>query len=115
MNAEHPALVGACNDGVVHGERIVAGHPEDVGDADFLETFEQMTRITSYNVCYTKLLRLTKGEAGSVLNMMGVGMLAGGPLAGWLSDSVFRARKPVMLLNALGTVALFVILSYNFV
>jgi len=56
---------------------------------------------------------LTKGEAGSVLNMMGVGMLAGGPLAGWLSDSVFRARKPVMLLNALGTVALFVILGMD--
>ncbi len=55
--------------------------------------------------------QMTKGQAGGVLNMMGVGMLAGGPLAGWLSDSVFKARKPVMLLNALGTVVLFVILA----
>ncbi|QGY41834.1 MFS transporter [Pseudodesulfovibrio cashew] len=54
---------------------------------------------------------MTKAQAGSVLNMMGIGMLAGGPLTGWLSDSVFRARKPVMLLNALGTVALFIILA----
>jgi sugar phosphate permease len=54
---------------------------------------------------------MTKAEAGSVLNMMGIGMLAGGPLAGWLSDSIFKARKPVMLLNALGMVALFIILA----
>ncbi|WP_419784893.1 MFS transporter [Pseudodesulfovibrio sp.] len=54
---------------------------------------------------------MTKGGAGSVLNMMGIGMLAGGPLAGWLSDSVFRARKPVMLLNAVLTIALFVVLG----
>jgi sugar phosphate permease len=54
---------------------------------------------------------MTKSEAGAVLLMMGIGMLAGGPLAGWLSDSVFRARKPVMLLNALGMVGLFVLLA----
>lgn len=54
---------------------------------------------------------MTKAQAGSILNMMGIGMLAGGPLTGWLSDSVFKARKPVMLLNALGTVALFIILG----
>jgi sugar phosphate permease len=54
---------------------------------------------------------LTRGQAGGVLNMMGIGMLAGGPLAGWLSESVFHARKPVMLLNALGLVLLFAVLA----
>lgn len=54
---------------------------------------------------------LTKNEAGSVLNMMGFGMLAGGPLAGWLSDSIFRARKPVMLLNSIGILGLFILLA----
>lgn len=54
---------------------------------------------------------MTKGEAGGVLNMMGFGMLAGGPLAGWLSDSVFRARKPVMLLNTAVTIGLFIVLA----
>jgi sugar phosphate permease len=56
---------------------------------------------------------MTKAQAGGVLNMMGIGMLAGGPFTGWLSDSVFKARKPVMLLNAVGTVALFVVLGMN--
>lgn len=54
---------------------------------------------------------LTRSQAGGVLNMMGIGMLAGGPLAGWLSDSVFRARRPVMLINALGLAALFALLA----
>lgn len=54
---------------------------------------------------------LSRGQAGSVLNMMGLGMLAGGPLAGWLSDSVFRARRPVMLLNSFCLAALFAALA----
>ncbi len=54
---------------------------------------------------------LTKAEAGGVLNMMGVGMLAGGPVAGWLSDSVFKARRPVMLISAVGMAGLFALLG----
>lgn len=54
---------------------------------------------------------LSRTEAGGALNMMGVGMLAGGPLAGWLSDSVFRARRPVMLLNSLLLAGLFALLA----
>lgn len=54
---------------------------------------------------------MSKIEAGNVLNMMGVGMLAGGPFAGWLSDSVFRARRPVMLLYALAICATYLALA----
>lgn len=43
---------------------------------------------------------LDKVAAGNILNMTGFGMLAGAPLAGWLSDSVFKARRPVMLIYA---------------
>lgn len=53
---------------------------------------------------------LTQAEAGNVLNMMGLGMLAGGPLNGWLSDAVFRARRPVMMLDAVIITGLFVVL-----
>ncbi len=53
---------------------------------------------------------LTRTEAGGVMNMMGLGMLAGGPFTGWLSDSVFRARRPVMILNALALAGLFALL-----
>lgn len=54
---------------------------------------------------------LTRSQAGGVLLMMGFGMLAGGPLAGWLSEAVFQARRPVMLLNAAGLAVLFAILA----
>jgi sugar phosphate permease len=54
---------------------------------------------------------LSRTGAGNVLNMMGLGMLAGGPLTGWLSDSVFRGRRPVMLLNSLCLGLLFLVLA----
>ncbi len=55
---------------------------------------------------------LTRVEAGNVLNMMGLGMLAGGPFAGWLSDSFFKARRPVMLVYAVALAATFGLLSF---
>ena len=54
---------------------------------------------------------MTRSQAGWLLNTMGLGMLAGGPLAGWLSESVFKARRPVMLLNAVGLILLFAVLA----
>ena len=54
---------------------------------------------------------MSKIEAGNVLNMMGVGMIAGGPFAGWLSDSFFKARRPTMLCYAVALCAVFAVLA----
>lgn len=54
---------------------------------------------------------MSKVETGSILNMMGLGMLAGGPFAGWLSDSFFKARRPVMLAYAVGMCATYLVLA----
>jgi sugar phosphate permease len=40
----------------------------------------------------------SKAEAGAILNMLAVGLVAGAPFVGWLSDKVFKHRKPVLLL-----------------
>lgn len=55
---------------------------------------------------------MSRVEAGNVINMMGIGMLAGGPLNGWLSDKVFKARKPVMVINSAGMIACFALLAW---
>lgn len=55
---------------------------------------------------------MSRVEAGNVINMMGVGMLAGGPFNGWLSDKVFKARKPVMLINSAGMIVCFALLAW---
>lgn len=44
--------------------------------------------------------KLTKGEAGSVLSMCAAGMIAGSPLLSWLSNRVFMARKPVIVISS---------------
>ena len=43
---------------------------------------------------------LSKTETGNILMMVGLGMMIGGPVSGWLSDKVFRSRKSVVLLGA---------------
>ncbi|WP_170145690.1 MFS transporter [Rhodoplanes elegans] len=40
---------------------------------------------------------LSKQEAGHILMLFPLGMTIGCPLAGWLSDKVFGARRPVLL------------------
>lgn len=40
---------------------------------------------------------LSKVQAGNILAMVSVGYIAGAPLAGYLSDQVFHARKSVLL------------------
>jgi MFS family permease len=47
-----------------------------------------------------EVYRLSKGEAGNVLMMVGLGMMAGGPISGWVSDKLFHARKPVVWIGA---------------
>jgi MFS family permease len=54
-----------------------------------------------------EIYRLGKTEAGNILSMVAVGIVVGGALLSMLSNRVFRARKPVMLLSAAVIMALF--------
>jgi sugar phosphate permease len=47
-----------------------------------------------------EVYKLSKGEAGNILMMVGLGMMAGGPISGWVSDRLFHARKPVVWIGA---------------
>ena len=49
-------------------------------------------------------------QCGYVLNMMGVGVLAGGVISGWLAESVCRSYKKVMLGVAILQPVLFLVL-----
>jgi sugar phosphate permease len=49
---------------------------------------------------------LSKAQAGSILSMCAVGMIIGGPWLSYLSNRVFRARKPVMVLSSIITFAI---------
>ena len=42
---------------------------------------------------------LTKPQAGHILSMAAIGMIAGSPLLSWLSNQVFKARKPVLIMG----------------
>jgi len=41
---------------------------------------------------------LSRAEAGQILSMIAIGMILGSPLLGYLSNQVFRGRKPVLIL-----------------
>jgi len=49
---------------------------------------------------------LSKGEAGNVLSLFAIGMIVGSPVLSVVSNRVFRARKPVIILCAAITVLL---------
>jgi len=48
----------------------------------------------------TQVYGLSKTQAGNILTMIAVGMIGGSPLLGYLSEKVFRARKPVLLISS---------------
>ncbi|MGD8387608.1 MAG: MFS transporter [Desulfobacteraceae bacterium] len=48
---------------------------------------------------------LTKPHAGHILSMAAFGMIVGSPLLSWLSNRVFRARKPVLIIGSCFMVA----------
>jgi sugar phosphate permease len=43
---------------------------------------------------------LSKADVGNILMMIAVGMILGGPILSYLSQKVFRARKPVLLVSS---------------
>jgi sugar phosphate permease len=48
---------------------------------------------------------MSKAKAGSILSMCAIGMIVGSPALSYLSDKVFRARKPVLVLASCCTLA----------
>ena len=47
-----------------------------------------------------QLYDLDKAKAGHILSMAAVGMIVGSPLLSFLSNNLFRARKPVLILSS---------------
>lgn len=47
-----------------------------------------------------QVYKLTKAQAGSILSMCAVGMIVGSPLLSYLSNRLFRARKPVLVISS---------------
>lgn len=56
---------------------------------------------------------LSKTGAGNVLAMMALGMIAGSFLHSYLSNHVFRARKPVIVLNSVISVGLAAVVAFH--
>ncbi|MGE0015149.1 MAG: MFS transporter [Candidatus Methanomethylophilaceae archaeon] len=50
---------------------------------------------------YVNVYDFTKGDAGLMVTMVGIGMVVGCPLAGVLSDRVFHSRKKVIVVGTL--------------
>lgn len=54
----------------------------------------------------------SKNQAGHILSMFAVGMIVGSPFLSWLSNNIFKGRKPVLLLSAIITVAITAALAF---
>lgn len=55
---------------------------------------------------------LTKPQAGNILSMLAVGMIVGSPALSFLSNRVFRGRKPVLIMSSLIMVAITAALAF---
>jgi sugar phosphate permease len=56
---------------------------------------------------------MTKDQASHALSMLAVGMIVGSPLLSYLSNKVFRARKPVLMLSSLITLGITSLLAFR--
>jgi MFS family permease len=56
---------------------------------------------------------MSKAEAGNALSMVAAGLIVGSPLLSHLSDKVFRARKPVLLLATAAVVGVTALLAFR--
>jgi MFS family permease len=50
------------------------------------------------------IYHMTKSESGNILSMIAIGMVVGSPLLSFLSDKVFKGRKPIMLLSGIAMI-----------
>jgi sugar phosphate permease len=55
---------------------------------------------------------LTKPQAGNILSMLAIGMIVGSPALSFLSNRVFRGRKPVLIMSSLIMVAITAALAF---
>lgn len=56
---------------------------------------------------------MSKAESGRILSMMAVGLVAGAPFLSWLSDRVFRGRKPVLVLTSIAMVVMTALITFS--
>ena len=55
---------------------------------------------------------LSKAKAGHILSMLAVGMIVGSPFLSFLSDRIFRGRKPVLVLSSFIVMCLTALLAF---
>jgi sugar phosphate permease len=55
---------------------------------------------------------LTKAQAGQILSMLAVGMIVGSPLLSFLSDRIFKGRKPVLIVSSFFLFCLTALLAF---
>ncbi|MEW6671122.1 MAG: MFS transporter [Thermodesulfobacteriota bacterium] len=55
---------------------------------------------------------LSKSQAGQVLSMLAIGMIVGSPILSHLSNHIFHARKPVMVLSGVITLMISAVLAF---
>jgi sugar phosphate permease len=55
---------------------------------------------------------LSKAEAGQILSMLAVGMIVGSPFLSFLSDRIFRGRKPLLLLSSFIVLCITALLTF---
>ena len=55
---------------------------------------------------------LDKSHAARILSMLAVGMIVGSPLLSYVSNTVFRARKPVLVLSSIAVAGLTAVLAF---
>ena len=56
---------------------------------------------------------LEKQAAGRILSMLAIGMIIGSPALSYLSNNIFRARKPVIVMSAVVVVGLTGLLAFH--
>jgi sugar phosphate permease len=55
---------------------------------------------------------LSKAKAGHILSMLAIGMIVGSPFLSFLSDRIFRGRKPVLVLSSFIVLCLTALLAF---
>lgn len=55
---------------------------------------------------------MTKSQSGHILSMIAIGMVVGSPLLSYLSDKVFKGRKPVLILSGAAVIIITTILAF---
>jgi sugar phosphate permease len=56
---------------------------------------------------------MSRTETGRILTMLAVGLVVGAPFVSWLSDRVFRRRKPVLVICAAAMTAVTGLLAFH--